>query len=276
MLAEIPTIAIDLVDFEINTTVLPDEFLAHRLGLIPLNSVNVAKDLQYTRDCTNCDDHCDQCSVTLRLHVKCTSPENLHVFAKDLMIVDGRNDDIGRPVLKDAARNGPLIAKLRKGQELKLSCIAKKGIAKEHAKWAPSAAIGFEYDPNNKLKHTDYWYEVDAKDEWPVDQKNAEWESEETAADASFDPDVQPSAFFFDLESVGIIEPDDIVHQGVSVLQTKLAEVISGLGSSDHGLNGGVSPDPYEPAPADGYAYGARGGTTPYGATAYGSNGFGY
>ena len=275
MLAEIPTIAIDLVEIEVNSSVLPDEFLAHRLGLIPLNSMNVASDLQYTRDCTNCDDHCEVCSVTLRLHVKCTSSENLLIFAKDLIMVDGRSDDIGKPVIRDSAGNGPLLAKLRNGQELKLSCIAKKGIAKEHAKWAPTAAIGFEYDPNNKLRHLDYWYEVDAKEEWPVNQKNAEWESEETAADFTFNPDAQPSAFFFDLESTGVLEPDEIVHQGVDVLQKKLAEIITWLRKPDEAMNGGMSPDGYEPAPADdGYGYG-RGGTTPYGATAYGQNGYG-
>lgn len=274
MLAEIPTIAIDLVDIEANSSVLPDEFIAHRLGLVPLNSMNVASDLQYTRECGNCDDHCEQCSVTLRLHVKCNGPDNMLVFAKDLVMVDGRTDDIGKPIIRDAAGNGPLLAKLRRGQEIKLSCIAKKGIAKEHAKWAPSAAIGFEYDPNNKLRHVDYWYEHDAKEEWPVNEKNAEWESEDTAADAVYDPDAQPSAFFFDLEATGVLEPDEMVHQGISILQTKLAEIIKGLDSSDEGMNGAMSPDGYEPAPADGYGYG-RGGTTPYGATAYGQNGYG-
>lgn len=269
MLAEIPTIAIDLVNIEVNSSVLPDEFIAHRLGLIPLNSMGVANGLEYTSECGNCDDHCEQCSVTLRLHIKCNGPENLLVFASDLVMEGGRPDDIGKPVIRDEAGRGPLLAKLRRDQELKLTCIAKKGIAKEHAKWAPTAAIGFEYDPLNKLRHVDYWYEVDAKEEWPVNSKNAEWESEDTAADAAFDPDAQPSAFFFDLEATGVLEPDEIVHQGVNVIQTKLAEIIKGLDSSDGGMNGGMSPDGYEPAPAGDYGYG--GSRTPYdGATQYG------
>lgn len=47
-----------------------------------------------------------------------------------------------------------------------MKCIAKKGIAKEHAKWSPVSAMGFEYDPWNKLRHIDYWYEENAEAEW--------------------------------------------------------------------------------------------------------------
>lgn len=99
-------------------------------------------------------------------------------------------------------QDGILLAKLAKGQEIHLRCIATKvrppdlsfsgspssfvwgrtltllstlyaqGRALEHAKWSPVAAVGFEYDPYNKLKHTDLWFEVgtDPRDEWPVSE----------------------------------------------------------------------------------------------------------
>lgn len=62
-----------MVEIETNTSVLADEFIAHRLGLIPLDSKNV-NDLNYSRDC-DCEQYCEQCSVTLTLNAKCQSDE---------------------------------------------------------------------------------------------------------------------------------------------------------------------------------------------------------
>ena len=42
-------VAIDIVDFETNTTVLPDEFIAHRLGMIPLVSNNCDEAIRSSR-----------------------------------------------------------------------------------------------------------------------------------------------------------------------------------------------------------------------------------
>lgn len=165
VMSEVPTMAIDLVEIEENTSVLADEFIAHRLGLIPLLSTT-CDTILYSRDC-DCEQYCENCSVKLTLHVKCTSDETMIVFARDLILDPARGGQtLGTPVITDPEGKGITIAKLSKDQEIKLDCIAKKGIAKEHAKWMATTAVGFEYDPHNNLRHTDMWYESDPKKEW--------------------------------------------------------------------------------------------------------------
>lgn len=320
IMAEVPTLAIDLVEVEENTSVLADEFLAHRLGLIPLSAKNI-DDLLYTRDC-DCDQYCENCAVVLRLNASNRNSDDIvKVFAKDLYIdtsfsnpqqhnpyanqqpidTDDRLPPRGEPVILDPEAQGAILCKLRRGQELKLRCIAKKGIAKEHAKWMPTSAFGFEYDPHNKLRHADLWYETDKVEEWPP-SKNAEWE--EPAQDGEvFDYDAEPNQFYINLEGTGVLPPDAILHSGIRVLQQKLAVLIHDLSgggdatsSSNNNAapnnymgNGGQSPDMLNGAVAGtgpgmgggGGGFGAGGGgagtvyggTTAYGggATAYGN-----
>lgn len=292
MLAEVPTIAIDLVEIESNTSVLADEFLAHRLGLIPLSTKGVDEMVDF-RDCT-CDEYCENCSVILRLNaVNRNSDQNLKVFARDLFVdfaapgaaynqqpngVNGTSSDElpprGSPIIRDPAGQGPLICQLRRGQELKIKCIAKKGIAKEHAKWAPTAAIGFEYDPWNKLKHTTLWYEVDPKEEWPEPVKNGSWEDPPQEGEA-FDYAAEPNSFYIDLESTGVMPPDQILHSGIKVLQSKLANIIRELdaGADDGQANGFGGMSPQQDINGGQTAYGGQSAYGP--GTAYGGHGDG-
>lgn len=65
MIADVPTIAIDLVDIENNTTVLNDEFLAHRLGLIPLISTR-AKEMKRPFEWSGDEDWLEVCRAMQR------------------------------------------------------------------------------------------------------------------------------------------------------------------------------------------------------------------
>lgn len=104
-------------------------------------------------------------------------------------------------------------------------------MAKEHSKWSPVAAVSFEYDPHNKLRHTTLWYEESAAAEWPP-SRNAEWE-EQPLPNEPFDYTAEPNKFYFEVEAVGQIPPNEIIYQGIKYLQEKLATVVRDLQESN-------------------------------------------
>lgn len=152
MIAEVPTIAIDLVEIEVNSSVLNDEFIAHRLGLIPLTSER-AMSMRFSRDCDACDGdgQCEYCSVEFHLRAKCLNDQTLDVTSRELISSDPSvvPVDFASPSLEydNAENRGIMIVKLRRGQELRLRAIARKGIGKDHAKWSPAATVTFMYEP---------------------------------------------------------------------------------------------------------------------------------
>lgn len=153
LISEVPTVAIDLVEIERNNTVLPDEVLAHRLGLVPIYS---KRDLKYKDEC-NCSGFCTECSVVFEIDVLHTDEMPRIVGTRDMV---SNSEDF-------SIKNGPVIVKLAKDQGLKIKCIGRKGIGRTHSKWSPVSAIKFEYDIDNKRRETNYWYEESIEKEWP-------------------------------------------------------------------------------------------------------------
>merc|ERR1711871_480154 len=87
IIADVQTMAIDLIEIENNTSVLTDEFIAHRMGLIPLVSKKV-DDFQDNRECTMCSKYCSYCSVEFRLCVMCHDDNPKDVTSNDLYAQD--------------------------------------------------------------------------------------------------------------------------------------------------------------------------------------------
>ncbi|MBA0631033.1 hypothetical protein Godav_003069 [Gossypium davidsonii] len=255
MIAEVPTIAIDLVEIEVNSSVLNDEFIAHRLGLIPLTSQR-AMSMRFSRDCDACDGdgQCEFCSVEFHLRAKCISDQTLDVTSKDLYSSDHTvvpvdfTDSAG---YESSEQRGIIIVKLRRGQELRLRAIARKGIGKDHAKWSPAATVTFMYEPEIHINE-------DMMDTLTLEEKQSFVDSSPTRV-FDIDPNTQqvvvvdPEAytyddevlkkaeamgkpglveiyakedsFIFTIESTGAVKAYQLVLNAIEILKQKLDAV---------------------------------------------------
>ena len=181
LIAEVPTMAIEKVFILNNTSMIQDEVLAQRLGLIPIR----ADPRKF--NARNADEDADADNViSFRLQVKCShaakdggggggggsgsgggsggggggtssgsdgrSVVGASVTSGDLeWIAQGDQDerfadDPIRPVHDDI-----LIARLRPGQEIELEAWCEKGLGKTHAKWSPVCTASYRLLPEVRL-----------------------------------------------------------------------------------------------------------------------------
>ncbi|MEM5833161.1 MAG: DNA-directed RNA polymerase subunit D [Candidatus Aenigmatarchaeota archaeon] len=130
IIAEIPTMAIEWIDFYKNDSVLPDEAIAHRLGLIPLTFDKNFHTLPNKCDCEG--KGCVKCQVKLYLYKKGPG----YVYSGDLK----SSDEKVKPLYDKIP-----ITYLNEDEELELEAIAQLGLGKEHAKWQ-AGNCGYSYN----------------------------------------------------------------------------------------------------------------------------------
>jgi len=133
IMSEVPIPAIEKVYIAENTSVLYDDILAHRLGLIPLKS---SEALTLPEKCTCERKGCPQCESVLTLDVEAKED--------NYMVYSGRLKAEG-PVFP--ANNNIPIVELNAGQKLTLEAHARLGIGKDHAKWQPVSAAAVQFEP---------------------------------------------------------------------------------------------------------------------------------
>ncbi len=115
---EVPVLAVDTVEFVKNDSALFDEILAHRIGLV---SLETDKTLTRQEDCSCKGKGCSKCTSTLKL----SSKGQCIVYASDL-----------KGSTKVIYPKTPIV-QLAKEQELQLNAYARLGTGREHAKFSP-------------------------------------------------------------------------------------------------------------------------------------------
>jgi DNA-directed RNA polymerase subunit D len=128
-ISEIPTLAIDDVVILENSSVMHDEAIAHRLGLIPLRTDLDRFVMPHDCDCKSTLG-CSKCRVLLVLDSEATEKTKVVTSGEILS-----EDELVKPVSKDI----PIIV-LAPSQKLKFEAYARFGVGKDHAKWQPTSA----------------------------------------------------------------------------------------------------------------------------------------
>jgi DNA-directed RNA polymerase subunit D len=234
-IAEVPCMAIDEVVMIENSSILQDEIIAHRLGLIPLKTDLDSYNLPEKCPCKS-ELGCNLCRVTLTLDVE--SKEGTRTVHSDEL--KSENPDIV-PVSDKI----PII-KLAKEQKLRLEAYARLGKGKSHAKWQPVSMCTYKYLPKieisskncdvcekcveicprkvltktgNKIKVSDLMACILCQDCVAACPQNP------PAIEISH----EENAFIFNVESTGALPPERILSEAVKILDEQLKELGNGI-----------------------------------------------
>ncbi|KAI8612509.1 DNA-directed RNA polymerase [Chytriomyces sp. MP71] len=261
LISEVPTVAIENVFVLNNTSIVHDEILAQRLGLVPIKvDPRLFQFKALDEEATDLNTLVFKMSVKAKPISKATKAEhgdiiaddNTNVLSKDL-IWEAQGDqeyrlaeDPPRPVHNDI-----VLAKLRPGQEIDLEVHCQKGIGKEHAKWSPVATASYRLLPEIQILSpiigadavkfqkcfsegvVEIFKNSNGEKEARVINARKDTVSREVLRHKEFDGKVRLTRvrdhFIFNIESTGILPPEMLFTEAVQVLINKAKRVKEAL-----------------------------------------------
>ena len=137
MISEVPVLAVEWIDVHENTSVLFDEIISHRLGLMPI--VFEPTKFNFSDECKCGGKGCPLCQVVFALER--TGPGV--VYSGDLK---SSNKSV-----KPTDPKFPIV-ELLEGQKIKLEAIARLGVGQKHAKFQAANAT-YKYQPETPTKN---------------------------------------------------------------------------------------------------------------------------
>ncbi len=219
MVSEIPVLAIDNIEVSNNTSILFDEIIAHRLGLVPL--AFDPKKFSFSSECSCKNKGCPSCEVAFALEK--TGP--CMVYSGDLKSTN-----------KDVEPTDPkfVLAELLENQKLKFDAYARLGKGLQHAKWQ-AATVSYGYYPELEITNQEKFAKYIKKlpdglfaakggktiltDLTKLDfYKKCEEECD------AIKINVDDTKFVFTVESISGLEPAYIVSKAAEILEEKAGE----------------------------------------------------
>ena len=228
MVDDVPTMAVEDVEFQKNNSILYDEMVAHRLGLIPLKTD--LKSYNVPEKCKCEGKGCNRCQ--LKMILRATKGSGM-VYASELKSKD--------PAVKPVYPDTPIV-KLLKGQTLELEATAVLGTGKQHVKWSP-CHVWYKYKPiveiTGDVKNPEAIIEVDhnnifeIKDRKLTINKDRVLECDLSLDFSEIDKNVKVTAsntdFVYYIESFGQLSCKEIINKALDILDEQLDEFVEEL-----------------------------------------------
>lgn len=253
MISEVPSVAAENVYFLNNTSVIQDEVLAHRIGLVPLK---VDPDMLSWIDQSLPEEErfTDENTIVMTLNVKCTRNPNAPKDATDPKILYHNSSVYARDLVfepqgkqSETFANCPvvpcdpdiLLAKLRPGQEISLRVHCILGIGSDHAKFSPVSTASYRLLPHINITQpitgelaTKFQkcfpsgvIDINSDGEAVVKDARKDTVSREVLRHEEFNNMVKLGRvrdhFVFNVESSGAMTPEEIFFKSVRILKNK-------------------------------------------------------